>query len=138
MPEQVSFDITHFYDTRQPGITVDASLRLGERTVDVIAKVDTGATYYIFRRLYGELLGLNIESGVPENISTAMGSFRAYGHELTLIVLGLELTGMFYFAEPETFTRNVLGQNGLLNRTKFGLIDYEGKMLLSDYNAPNE
>lgn len=113
-------------------------MRLGERTVDVIAKVDTGATYCIFRHLYGELLGLNIESGVPENISTATGSFRAYGHELTLIVLGLEITGMFYFAEPETFTRNVLGQNGLLNRTKFGLIDYEGKMLLSNYNDPNE
>jgi hypothetical protein len=56
MAEQISFAITHLYDTRKPGITVDAKLSFGGQSVDVITKVGTGATYCIFRRLYGELI----------------------------------------------------------------------------------
>ncbi len=137
MAETLGFAVTHNYDTRRAGITVDVLLRLGGKEVEVVAKLDTGASFCIFRRIYGELLGLAIESGQPETLSTPTGSFLAYGHDVTLIVLGLEFQTTVYFAADENFTRNVLGRQGWLDRIRLGLIDYEGKLFLSDYNDPN-
>jgi hypothetical protein len=47
--------------------------------------------------------------------------------------LGIETVSTLYFAKEEFFTRNVLGRQGWLDRVKLGLIDYEGKLLLSAY-----
>jgi len=74
---------------------------------------------------------LEIESGIELNFSTATGSFRAFGHEITLTVLGIETVSTVYFAESEYFDRNVLGRIGWLNKVKLGLIDEEGKLFLS-------
>jgi len=63
-----------------------------------------------------------------------MAGFDAYGHDLTLSVLGVETFSRVYFAKEESFTRNVLGRQGWLDRVKLGLIDYEGKLLLSAYS----
>jgi len=75
-----------------------------------------------------------IEAGTPIEIGTATGSFRAYGHELTLTVLGIETVSTVYFAESEYFDRNVLGRIGWLDRVKLGLIEQEGKLFLSKYS----
>jgi len=53
---------------------------------------------------------------------------------LTLNVLGIETVATVCFAKEESFTRNVLGRQGWLDRVKLGLIDYEGKLFLSEYN----
>jgi len=52
---------------------------------------------------------------------------------LTLSILDIETYATVYFAAEESFTRNVLGRQGFLDRVKLGLIDYEGKLLLSAY-----
>ncbi len=137
MVESLSFAVTHNYNMRKAGITLDVLLRLGGKDVEVVAKLDTGASFCIFRRIYGELLGLAIESGQLETLGTPTGSFLAYGHEVMLIVLGLEFQTTVYFAADENFSRNVLGRQGWLDRVRLGLIDYEGKLLLSDYNDLN-
>ena len=66
--------------------------------------------------------------------NTATGNFYAFGHELTLSVLGIETVSTVYFAESEYFDRNVLGRIGWLDRVKLGLIEQEGKLFLSKYN----
>ena len=38
----------------------------------------------------------------------------------------------YNFAEDENFSRNVLGRQGRLDRVRLGLVDYEGKLCLSD------
>ena len=81
----------------------------------------------------GERLDLKIENGNPIEIGTATGSFRAFGHELTLSVLGIETVSTVYFAEEDYFDRNVLGRIGWLDRVKLGLIEQEGKLFLSEY-----
>ncbi len=134
MTEDLSFDETYFYDTLKSGITVPVVLRLDGDTVDFEAKIDTGAENCVFERIHGERLGVEIESGRKQIFSTAAGIFTAYGHELTLSVLDTETVSTVYFAKEESFTRNVLGRQGFLDRVKLGLIDYEGKLLLSEYN----
>ena len=133
MAETVEFDLVHEYSLYKIGITVDATLQNGDYSVDIDARIDTGSTYCIFERHYGERLDLNIESGNPTEIGTATGSFHAFGHELTLTVLGIETVSTVYFAESEYFDRNVLGRVGWLDRVKLGLIEQEGKLFLSEY-----
>ncbi len=133
MAEIVEFDLVHEYSIYKIGITVDATLQNGDFSVDIDAKIDTGSTYCIFERHYGERLDLNIENGNPLEIGTATSSFRAFGHELTLTVLGIETVSTVYFAESDYFDRNVLGRIGWLDRVKLGLIEQEGKLFLSEY-----
>lgn len=133
MAETIEFDLVHEYSLFKTGISVDATLRNGDFSVDIETKIDTGSVYCIFERYYGERLDLEIESGTPVEIGTATGSFRAFGHELTLRVLGIETVSTVYFAESDYFDRNVLGRIGWLDRVKLGLIEQEGKLFLSKY-----
>jgi hypothetical protein len=48
-------------------------------------------------------------------------------------VLGIETFSTVYFAAEEGFTRNLLGRQGWLDRVKWGLVDYEGRLFLSKY-----
>ncbi|CAN5159180.1 hypothetical protein BH20ACI1_BH20ACI1_19510 [soil metagenome] len=133
MAETIEFEKTYLYSMFDTGITVSVNLRYADKDVEFDAKIDTGSTFCVFQKLHGELLGLEIEKGIPADIGTATGSFRAFGHELTLTVLGIETVSTVYFAESEFFDRNVLGRIGWLDRVKLGLIDREGKLFLSEY-----
>ncbi len=133
MPENISYDKVYEYDTLRSGITVMVEISYGNESRQIRAKIDTGAENCIFERKHGERLGVEIESGREQIFSAAAGIFIAYGHELTLSVLDIETVSTVYFAKEESFARNVLGRQGWLDRVKLGLIDYEGKLLLSAY-----
>ncbi len=138
MPEQLIFAVSYEYDSKQVGVTVPVRLRTWAEAIDLHAKIDTGASLCIFARKHAEQLGLVVESGVMKSFSTVTGTFVAYGHEVTIDVLGFETTTTIYFAADENFRRNVLGRQGWLDRVRLGLIDYEGKLFLSHYNDPHE
>lgn len=134
--EQLSFRAQHAYDTRQTGITVPLKLFYAGNEVEFEAKVDTGASHCIFARLLADHLGVAVERGVAERFPTAAGSFKAYGHSTRIAVLGIETDSIVYFAEDYAYNRNVLGRQGWLDRIRLGLVDYAGKLYLSDYNDP--
>lgn len=140
MEYELRFEDLLLYNSGALGITVPVTIRLHQDFVRFDAKLDTGATYCIFERAHGEQLGLGIESGHPERIGTAMGSFLAYGHAVTLSVSGFDFDIMAYFAADESFNRNVLGRHGFLNRMLIGLDDYAGKLYLrrGDDNSETE
>ncbi len=100
------------------------------------AKLDTGSTFCVFQRRYAELLGLDVEEGLPQRIRTATGSFVAYGHEITLTVRELEWQAVMYFAADENFPVNVVGRVGFLDCLRVGLVDYEQTLYLSACNEP--
>src|SRR5205085_9721743 len=89
--------------------------------VIVRAKLDTGSTLCVFQRRYAELLGLDVEGGAAQRIRTATGAFKAYGHEITLTVSGLEWQAVVYFAEDEKFPVNVVGRVGFFDRLRVGV-----------------
>ena len=129
----IEFETIHDYNTLKTGITIPVTLDANSRTVDFEAKLDTGSSHCIFERIYGENLGLEIENGTLEKFGTATDGFFAYGHEVEVSVLDISVYTTVYFAKGDWFTRNVLGRQGWLDRVKLGLIDYEGKLLLSAY-----
>lgn len=121
------------YDAGKPGITVPVTLKLFGKAIEFEAKIDTGATNCIFARRLGEELGLDIEEGLPKRIGTATGSFLTYEHGVTISVLDFDFDILACFAENEAFQTNVLGRYGFLMQVQLGLIDYDGKLYLDNY-----
>lgn len=89
------------------------------KQVRLEAKIDTGAEFCLFERGYGEMLGIGIQDGNRQELRTVNGTFVAYGHEVSLTVLG----------------RTLLGRQGWLPRVRLGLIDYEQLLFLSQYSV---
>lgn len=131
---QLNFKTCYDYDLSQMDINVPVTLRSGSEFWEVTAKLDPGSTFCVFRRLVGERLGFDIESGTPQWIGTVTGRFLTYGHEVTLEVLGITIIATVYFAADEHFALNVLGRVGFVNRTLLGLVDYDGRLFLSSYD----
>lgn len=134
MPYPLSFRVRYAYKSSDRGVSVPVSLSAGPETVKLFANVDTGADYCLFERGFAEALLIEVERGTPSGFSTAAGEFRAYGHELTLVALGVEVHALVYFFENPHIRRNVLGRNGWLNRVRLGLVDYDSVVYLSAYD----
>lgn len=128
------FSDSYTYDSREEGITVTARLNSGEKTVDLLAKIDTGASDCLFDRSYAEALGLRVEEGIRKSYATANSRFDAYGHEVSIQVLSIETTSMVYFYADHSIVRNVLGRCGWLDRLRLGLVDYDRTLFLAGYN----
>lgn len=134
MSFNLSFRETNIYDSRKVGITLAATLRRNNLFVTLSAKVDTGAEVCLFERRFGEALEIQIESGYPKRLATLTGSFLAYGHEIVLETLGIELDTFVYFAETDEIQRNLLGRHGWLQLLKLGLIDGNNEIFLSPHD----
>lgn len=118
------------YDAGLTGISLVVKLGVVGCSVEVAAKLDTGATDCIFARRFGEQLGFDIEAGEPVRFGTAPGSFLTFRHYVTLAVRNYEFDVGVCFADDDYFDRNVLGRFGLLDRILLGLNDYEGQLYL--------
>ncbi|MDQ3252478.1 MAG: hypothetical protein M3R15_01015 [Acidobacteriota bacterium] len=134
MAHTFTFLNRHSYDTTKTGITVPVELVHGSNIVQVDAKLDTGASFCIFERTYGEVLGLNIESGSPETVSTANSTFQVFGNWLTVIALDFQFEAMIYFAADESIRRNVLGRRGFIDQIRLCLIEHDGELYVSKYD----
>ena len=99
MPVSLEFDNTHKYTEATDGINVPITLAIGSQSVDLLAKLDTGAAHCIFERKYAEILGLEVESGRLQRFRTVAGSFAAYQHEVTIQTLGIEFSAVVFFAQ---------------------------------------
>jgi len=78
------FKTRYRFDDRQTGIAVPVSLRVSDVSLDLTAKIDTGADYCMFERGYAEALAIDVEKGELREFSSMGGSFQAFGHELTI------------------------------------------------------
>jgi hypothetical protein len=130
----LKFKIYHRFDDRQDGITVPVLLGTTSDSVDLLAKIDTGAEYCFFDREYAKALAIEVEEGELKAIGTVAGSFSAYGHELTIQVLDQLLLSTVYFYADSGFKRNVLGRNGFLNKVRLGVVEYDSAVYCSSYD----
>ena len=136
MPHSLSFNVKYDYNKTDDGITVPVVLGYSSIRVRVLAKLDTGASFCIFPREYGEELGIDIETGDKKEIATAIGPFITYGHELTLSALGYDVDSTVYFSSDFNFPRSVLGRHGWIERFRLGIVDYDGQLYVSHYDEP--
>lgn len=111
----------------------DVLTTLARESVELLAKLDTGAAGCIFERKYAEMLGLDVESGRLQRFRTVTGSFNAFPHEVTIQTLDMEFSAPVYFAQDPIFSRNFLGRTGWLDRVRIAIIDYDRLLFLSAY-----
>lgn len=135
MPVSLEFDTSHHYSEPADGINIPITLCIGRQSVELLAKLDTGAAHCIFERKYAEMLGLEVESGRLQRFRTVAGSFSAYEHEVTIQTLGIEFSATVFFAEDSAFNRNFLGRSGWLDRLRIAIIDYDRTLFLSPYQS---
>ena len=135
---QLTFKQVHSYADRDASITVPVVLRCGKTVVDLVASVDTGASYCLFESAYATRLGLDLIAGVLTRFRTASGSFDAYGHEVDVEVLGIVGHSLVYFFADPTIRKNVLGRRGWLDRVRLGLIDHDRALYLASHNDDSE
>jgi hypothetical protein len=134
LAHELLFSHYYIYDSKTEGITIPAVLKAGRKKIELLAKIDTGASDCLFEREYADALGLRVEEGVRKTYATANSRFDAYGHEISLQVMGIETTGTVYFYADPAIVRNVLGRRGWLDRIRFGLVDYDQALYLATYN----
>lgn len=134
MSFQLSFTRRQKYRSLAPGINLETTLRFGDLFINCDAKIDTGAEVCLFQRAIGEALDIPIENGVKKRLETLTGVLTAYGHEVVLEVLGLQLQTVVYFAESADVKRNLLGRQGWLQLIRLGIIDYDCELYVSLYD----
>ena len=134
MAHTFTFRTKHSYDTTQTGITIPIELSDGLKVVQLNPKLDTGASFCIFERTYGVMLGLDVEGGTQALVSTANSTFQVFGHRLTMTALGLQFDMMVYFAADENIKRSVLGRLGFIDQLRPCLIEHDGEVYVSKYD----
>ena len=133
--ETLTFRSRYDYASGQAGIEVPITLSLDDaRSVRLLAKVDTRASFCIFQREYAEQLGIEVEGGQHQVVRTATGRFEAYGHTVKLVCFDWEFETVVYFAAEANFSRNVLGRLGWLQHFLLGLVDHDATLFLSHHD----
>jgi hypothetical protein len=135
MPVSLAFDAAHHYADALDGIEVPITLCIGRQSVELLAKLDTGAAHCIFERKYAEMLGVDVDTGRLQHFRTVAGSFAGYQHEVTIQTLGIEFSAAVFFAQDSTFNRNFLGRSGWLDRLRIAIVDYDRLLFVSPYQS---
>jgi hypothetical protein len=128
----LDFDAQLDYEETSAGIRVLIRLINGDRSVELRARLDTGAADCLFDRSYADILGL-AESGVERSYRTVTGSFRAFGHEITIETLGLAWPALVFFHAIGNPAYAFVGRRGWLDRVRLGIVHHEQRLLLGQY-----
>jgi predicted aspartyl protease len=132
---RISFAKRHSYAGPDDTISLPVVLRSGQETISLVANLDTGAAYCLFERSYAEALGIDVERGVPMNFATANSRFEAFGHEVGIGTLDLEVHSLVFFFADANIVKNVLGRHGWLDRLSVGIVDREQLLYVGDHDA---
>ena len=111
------------------------TLRSGEHWVQVVASVDTGATFCVFSAEVADSLGLDLTSGEPKRFRTANSRLETFGHEIEIRTMGVVTHSMVYFFADPFINKNVLGRVGWIDRVRIGLVDHDSRIYLAPYDS---
>lgn len=131
----IIFTEQYHYQTTRTGIQIPVSLGFQGNSVTLMAKVDTGARYCLFKREYGEQLGLDVDAGVLITLDSLGGPIEAFGHEVALQTFDLAYQSFVCFAKYPGLQRNLLGSVGWLRNLKLGVVDYDEMIYLAPYDS---
>lgn len=129
----LEFDVEFHYEETPAGILVPVRLTHGDRSVELRARLDTGAADCIFDESYADILGLT-DSGVLREYRTVAGSFNAHGHEITIETVGLQWTALAFFHSMGNPAQAFVGRRGWLDRVRLGIVHYDQRLFLGLYN----
>ena len=110
------------------------TLARGAQQAHVVLRVDSAATYYVLERPWAVYFGLIWDEGAPVSIGTAVGSFQAYLHVLSLQIDRFRWDASVAIAEfespPGGIPRQVLGLVGFFDRFRVTIEDQDERIML--------
>jgi hypothetical protein len=130
----LDFEALHDYADLSAGILVPIRLIFGDRSVELRARLDTGAADCLFDRYYADVLELP-EQGLERDYRTITGSFKASGHEITVETLGFQWQATVFFCAMGNPANAFLGRRGWLDRVRLGIVHYEQRLYVGQYGA---
>ncbi|BDC51420.1 hypothetical protein F183_A37360 [Bryobacterales bacterium F-183] len=134
MSRYLSFEQVYDYaGTLGDSIDVPIIIRAGNQQLPVIASVDTGASFCLFRSAIATVLGLDLTKGTHLRFRTANSAFEAYGHEVDIVALGVTTRSTVYFFADPLINKNVLGRTGWLDRVRLAVVHHDNRLYLSPY-----
>ncbi len=68
------------------------------------------------------------------SFSTANSRFEAYGHEVAISTLDIEVYSMVFFFADANIVKNVLGRHGWLDRLNVGIVDRDRLLYAGAYD----
>lgn len=86
---------------------------------DLLALVDTGATYSLFNGKRAKSIGLDLLHGKPIQLAGLSGALPARLHRVTLEILSCRIDCEVALSESE-IRRELLGRYQLFSRVRFG------------------
>jgi len=126
----LDFDTDFEYQEASAGILVPVRLIHGDRSVELRARLDTGAADCLFDSAYAEILGLP-DGGIERHYRTVAGLFRAFGHEVTIETLGLTWPALVFFHSTGDAAHAFVGRRGWLDR--LGIVHGERRLFVGRY-----
>jgi predicted DNA-binding antitoxin AbrB/MazE fold protein len=134
---RLQFSHVYSYASHDSTIALPIVLRSGGNVVDLVASLDTGASYCLFEGAYATELGLDLHSGVRKRFRTANSNFDAYGHEVEIDAFGIVTHSLVFFFADASIVKNVLGRGGWLDRVRVGIVDHDCTLFLAPYGDGN-
>lgn len=126
------FDTDFGYEESAAGILVPVRLIHNGRSVELSARLDTGAADCLFDRFYAEILGLP-DTGLERSYRTVTGSFQAFGHEVTIETLGPRWSALVFFHAIGNPAHSFIGRRGWLDRVRMGIVHHERRLFLGQH-----
>jgi hypothetical protein len=128
----LDFDVDLEYEETSAGMLVPIRLIHGDRSVELSAWLDTGAADCLFDRFYADILGL-AGSGVERDYRTVTGSFKAFGHEVTIETLGLQWPALGVFLHYGKSRPRICRSPRLAGSSPPCIVHYEQRLFLGQY-----
>ena len=100
-----------------PGLAVTLVGPAGED--DLIAIVDTAATYCLFNGIRAQAIGLDLASGRRETLSSLTGHLNGWIHRVELEILGSRFQCEVAFSD-QPIPRELLGRHSLFEQIRIG------------------
>ena len=130
------FEFAHKYSyASDPGdISLPIFLSNGDRSFELVASVDTGASHCLFERLCADWLDLDVEAGERRVFRTGAGPLVTFGHHVQITTFDLIFESQVYFFADPAVNKNLLGRVGWLDRMRVGIVDHDRELYLSAYD----
>lgn len=78
---------------------------------------------------------MDVEGGLRKVFATAAGRFEAYGREVTISALDIDVQSLVFFFADAGILKNVLGRRGWLDRVKVGVVDHDQLLYVNRYDG---
>jgi len=114
----------------EPRPAIPVTLHHGLLKLQIIALIDSGSTYSLFDYQIGKELGIEVQAGRLQRLSSLGGVVLGYAHRIELKVADDWRFATEVLFSDDAIPRNLLGHYGFIEHAAVGLLGKTGQIYL--------